>query len=264
MRKVLVFQHVAHRILGTLNPTLKSRGLNIRYVNFERTPEERPTIDKYNGLIILGGHMGVYEAQKYKHIKVELELIEQALKKDIPILGICLGAQMIASVLGADVRKNNEKEIGWYDIKLTESGSIDPLLSHFKQTEKVFQLHGDTFDIPKSATHLASSQLCNGQAFRYGSKVYGLQFHLEVDEAMILRWLTYPSNIEEIENSNNQFSINQIKSETNTYIQNSIELSQKTFSKYIDLFGMKERSICLGSDHSRPIDKIKSSKLINK
>ena len=248
MRKVLVFQHVAHKILGTLNPTLKEHGLRIRYVNFERDPDLDPTIEKYNGLIILGGHMGVYEADTYKHIKVEMKLIEEALNKNIPILGICLGAQMLAHVLGSEVRKSSDKEIGWYDINLTEAGQKDPILSHFQKTEKIFQLHGDTFDVPKSATHLASSSLFPGQAFRFGDKVYGLQYHLEVDEAMIHRWLLNKKNQEEIIHSNGKFSIDQIRLETELYISRSMNLSRQTFSNFIELFALKERSILLGSD----------------
>lgn len=255
MRKVLVFQHVAHKILGTLNPTLKERGLNIRYVNFDRTPDERPTLQKYNGLIVLGGHMGVYQSETYQHIKVELQLIEEALKKDIPVLGICLGAQLIATVLGSEVRRHSVKEIGWYDVNFNSEALSDPLFNHFNSTEKVFQMHGDTFDIPKSAIQLASSNDCHSQAFRYGSKVYGLQFHLEVDEAMILRWLGYESNLKDINESNGKFSVEQIQKETSVHIDRSLELSLGSFSKFVDLFAMKNRPLALGSDHSKPLKK---------
>jgi GMP synthase (glutamine-hydrolysing) len=247
MRKVLVFQHVANKILGTLNPTLKARGLNIRYVNYERTPDEHPSMQKYNGLIILGGHMGVYEADKYKHIRVEMQLIEEALKKDIPILGICLGAQLLAHVLGSNVRKNSEKEIGWYDIDLTQEGLKDPLLSHFKPTEKIFQLHGDTFDIPQSAVHLASSKVCPSQAFRYGEKVYGLQFHLEADEPMIHRWLDNPRNQEEMFSSHKDFSMEKIRQDTHENIAHSLELSKHCFEKFVGLFALKEKPLRLGA-----------------
>lgn len=247
MRKVLVFQHVAHKILGTLNPTLKGSGLNMRYVNFERTPDDQPSVQKYNGLIILGGHMGVYEAEKYKHIKVEMQLIEEALKKEIPILGICLGAQLLAHVLGADVKKNHEKEIGWCDIELTEDGLKDPLLSHFKPREKIFQLHGDTFDIPKSAVHLAKSDICHGQAFRYGDKVYGLQFHLEVDQPMIQRWLDNPRNYDEMFSTHQNFSKDQISLETQEFLPHSMDLSRQTFEKFVGLFSLKQRPVRLGS-----------------
>lgn len=244
MRKVLVFQHVAHEILGTLNPLLKARGLRVRYVNFDRNPDEKPSIEKYDGLIVLGGQMGVYEADKYTHIKVEMQLIEQALKKQIPVLGICLGAQILAHVLGASVRKSPTKEVGWHDIDLTTEGTQDPLLGHFKTREKIFQMHGDTFDIPKSAVHLASSTACLGQAFRHGENVYGLQFHLEVDEGMIQRWMTNPMSASE--------DVGRIRAETSTYLENSVQLSQKTFDRFIDLFAFGERKILLGSDHAKP------------
>lgn len=252
MRKVVIFQHVSNEILGTLNPLLKKRGLRIRYVNFERHPDEEPVLDRYNGIVILGGHMGVYEADRYTHIKVEMQLIEKALAKGIPILGICLGSQILAHVLGAEVRKHSEKEIGWHDVHLTEEGQKDPLLSHFKKSEKIFQMHGDTFDIPKSAQHLAYSDLCPGQAFRYGDKVYGFQFHLEVDRAMIDRWLQSPMNQEDLQNSQGKFTAERISSETEQYLEHSIDLSQKTFSKFIDLFQLKERPQLLDSGHGKP------------
>ncbi len=251
MRKVIVFQHVANKILGTLDPLLKKKGLRIRYVNFDRHPDTRPSIDRYDGLVILGGHMGVYEADTYTHIKVEMEMIEQALKKQIPILGICLGSQILAHVLGSTVRKSPEKEIGWYDIDLTAEGKQAPLFEHFQAREKLFQLHGDTFDIPRSAVHLASSAICSAQAFRYGDKAYGLQFHLEVDEAMIHRWLLVPANVRELEASGGKFTAETIRSETQKNINRSIELSTQTFQTFINMIPMNERPLLLGSGHGK-------------
>ncbi|MGE0633175.1 MAG: type 1 glutamine amidotransferase [Pseudobdellovibrionaceae bacterium] len=251
MRKILVFQHVAHEILGTLNPLLKSQGLQVRYVNFGRKPDSHADINKYSGLIILGGPMGVYEADSHAHITTECKMIEQALKKDIPILGICLGSQMLAHVLGADVRKSNEKEIGWYDIHMTKAGLEDPLFNHFQKKEKIFQLHGDTFDIPKTAEHLAFSEICTGQAFRYGKKAYGMQFHLEVDKPMIHRWLKVPANAKDLEESNGKFVASEIEAETDKYIANSFDLSVKTFLKFIDLLGIKDRPKLVGTTHNK-------------
>jgi GMP synthase (glutamine-hydrolysing) len=256
MRKVLIFQHVAHEILGTLNPLLKSQGLRIRYVNFERNPDEQPSLEKYNGLIVLGGHMGVYEAEEYKHIKTEMKLIEAALKKGIPILGICLGSQILAHVLGAEVRRSPKKEVGWCDIELTSDGQKDPLLSHFQKKERIFQMHGDTFDIPQSAVHLASSETCLGQAFRWNENVYGLQFHLEVDQAMITRWLKNPRNHEQML-KNEGLSAADIEKETENRIGHSIHLSQQTFQKFVDLFHLPERPVLLGSGHGKSLKESK-------
>jgi GMP synthase (glutamine-hydrolysing) len=247
MRKVLVIQHVAYEIYGTLNPLLKKSGLRIRYVNFDREPDAYPSVERYDGLIILGGYMGVYQVDKYAHLKVEMNLIDQALKKSIPILGICLGSQILAHVLGAHVRKHTDREMGWYDVHLTENGAKDLLLRHFKKTERVFQSHGDTFDIPKTAEHLAWSELCPGQAFRYGDKVYGLQFHLETDRAIVDRWLDTPVNRQIFRTSRGKFEVEKIKADTASYLDRSVELSIETFSQFIKLFGEIERNVVLGS-----------------
>jgi GMP synthase (glutamine-hydrolysing) len=116
----------------------------------------------------------------------------------------------------------------------------------------VFQLHGDTFDIPKSAVHLASSKTCQSQAFKYGDKVYGLQFHLEADEPMIHRWLDNPRNQAEMFSTHQNFSLEKIRADTEQNIQQSLALSKKTFEKFIDLFALKERSIQIGSGHVKP------------
>lgn len=252
MRKVLVFQHVAHKILGTLNPLLKSRGHRVRYVNYERDPNSRPSIEKYSGLIILGGHMGVYEADRYTHIQVELEIIKEALEKGIPILGICLGAQLLAHALGGTVKKSPKAEIGWKKIKMISTAKEDPLFKHFKSYEILFQLHGDTFDIPKKCIHLAYSDICPGQAFRYKNNVYGLQFHLEVDKPMIERWLLHPHRLPTMSEAQKLKLFELVHDQTEKYLQRSIKLSELVFSSFLDLIGKIEKLELLGSDHAKP------------
>ena len=122
MPKILVFQHVAHEILGTLDPLLKKYGFRIRYVNFGRSNYKIPDLENYNGLVILGGPMNVDEVEDYPYLIPEVEAIKKAIDLDMPILGICLGSQLIAKALGSKVYKNNIKEIGWYKISLTEEG----------------------------------------------------------------------------------------------------------------------------------------------
>ena len=126
-----------------------------------------------------------------------MKLIEDALQRNLPVLGICLGAQLCQDT-GADVCPSKQKEIGWYDLHVTWEAAQQSILKSLDAAEIVFQWHGDTFDIPASAVHLAASPLYVNQAFSYGDKVYGLQFHLEVDEAMILRRLKVPENRQEI------------------------------------------------------------------
>lgn len=230
MKKILVCQHVAHELLGTLNPLFKEAGFRIRYVNFGRYPEIQPSLKDYFGLVILGGPMNVDEAEKYPHLAYEIKLIEEAIVREIPVLGICLGAQLIAKTLGGIVTKNPEKEIGWCDVSLTPEGKNDPLLRHFQKNEKLFQWHEDAFSLPKGCVPLATSGLCMNQAFRYGSKVYGFQFHLEVDERIIERWLKISSQSPE-----------RIREETPRHIDRLRELSRKIFGEFIKLFGVEKK-----------------------
>lgn len=243
----MVLQHVAHEPLGTLLPMLKAAGLRLRYINFGRHPDLEPSLDGYFGLIILGGPMGVYESAKHPHLKAEMRLIEQALRMNIPVLGLCLGAQLIAHVLGGQVRKAPGWELGWYSLKLTSEGRMDPLLKDFNEGEKVFQMHQDMFETPKGALHLAATELVPGQAIRYGEKVYGLQFHLEADQPMIRRWLGRPENQAVIRASNGQFEQSAIEKQTSALIERSLTLSESAFGEFIRLFNLPERPILLGS-----------------
>ncbi len=247
MPKLLVFQHVAHEILGTLDPLIRDSGCRIRYVNFGRENYEIPDLKNYDGLIILGGHMNVDQVDEYPYLKPELETIKEAISLDIPILGICLGSQLLAKALGAKITKNQCKEIGWYDVMATDEGRADPLFSKFKKVEKLFQWHGDTFSIPDGAVKLATSVNCDNQAFRYGNKIYGLQFHLEVDEPMIQRWLVAPTNQKELEQLKGIIDPDQIRMDTPSYIDDLMSLSDKTFGEFINLFERKEKTHVLPS-----------------
>ena len=244
MKKLLVLQHVAHELLGTLNPLLKRAGFRIRYVNFARHPEAQPSLDGYDGMVVLGGPMSVNDAGRLPHLTAEMRLIEQAMKQNLPVLGICLGAQLIAKTLGAEVYPNQEKEIGWYDVSPTGAAESDPLLTEFQVRERIFQWHGDTFDIPKTSSHLAFSNLCANQAFRYGVNVYGFQFHLEVDEPMIHRWLRVPENRKEIAALGGTNTPERIHQETLEHMARLNQLSERIFGEFIRLFGF-EKTRCL-------------------
>jgi len=237
MKRLLVLQHVPHEILGTLNPLLKRAGFRIRYVNFGRHPDAQPKLDGYHGLVVLGGPMSVNESDRLPHLVTEMKLIEEAMQQNLPVFGICLGAQLTAKTLGARVYPNHKKEIGWYDVAPTQTGPSDPMFAHFEDSEKIFQWHGDTFDIPHGAAHLATSQLCPNQAFRYGTNVYGLQFHLEVDEPMIHRWLRVPENRREIRELHGHIDPDHIKHENPRHLPRMHELSNQVFGAFIALFG---------------------------
>lgn len=247
MKKILVFQHVPYEILGTLNPLLKEARFRIRYVNFGHHPDAQPSLSGYQGLIILGGPMNVDEVDKHPHLIVEAALIKEAIAKDIPVLGICLGAQLIAKTLGAKVYANPDKEIGWYDVSLTAAGRNDKVLVPFGTTEKIFQMHGDAYELPDGALNLAATATCEQQAFCYGDKVYGFQFHLEADLLLIERWLRILNRVDAMRALGIDADLQRIRIETNKYIAQMQVLSYNTFSNFIRLFDLPERPVSLSS-----------------
>ncbi len=233
MAKIAVFQHAPYEILGILHPLLKDEGFRMRFVNFGRSDYRMIDMHKYDGLVVLGGPMGVYETDRHAHLLEEIACIRVALEQGKPILGICLGSQLLAAALGAEVRPAGVKEIGWYDVRLTEEGRKDPVLGKFKPLEKIFQWHGDTFDLPAGAVQLASSPLFPQQAFRYGDRTYGLQFHLEVDGPMIDRWLRVPANVAEMEPLGGEALADKIRVDTQEHLPRGLTIGRQAFRALI-------------------------------
>ena len=151
-----------------------------------------PDVGSAAGLIFMGGPMSAND--DFAYLRQELECIRQAVERGQPVLGVCLGSQLLAKAMGARVYKNSTKEIGWFDVQLTDAGRQDALLSGLDSPEAVFHWHGETFDLPDGATWLAYSECCRHQAFRVGSNIYGLQFHLEVTPEMIADWCRQDEN----------------------------------------------------------------------
>ena len=245
--KVLVFQHVPHEPLGTLDPLLKESGFRIRYVNFSRDPEQRPTLDKYAALIVLGGPMNAHQIDTYPNLITEVDVIREAVEQDMSVLGICLGAQLLAKALGGTVARNPDREIGWYDVHLTDAGSDDPVLSTFARQQRVFQWHEDGIGLPSGCVHLASSPASTVQAFRHGEHAYGFQFHLEVDASLIERWLTVPGNQGLLDEEADRVDPLKIREQTKASIDDLQELSNATFSRWIDRFEIRPRRRALPS-----------------
>ncbi|HXG52988.1 MAG TPA: gamma-glutamyl-gamma-aminobutyrate hydrolase family protein [candidate division Zixibacteria bacterium] len=234
-RNILVLQHVSHETLGTFAPLLSRRGFRADRVNFARRPDARPRLDGHLAVVVLGGPMSANDASRLPHIAVELALIEEAMKRGVPLLGVCLGSQLIAKALGAAVYPNPEKEIGWYEVVPEAGARGDPLFGGWAGPQKVFQWHGETFDLPPGTVHLASSSLCRNQAFRYGACTYGLQFHLEVDEPMIRRWLRVPENAREIAALRGKISARAILAETPARAARLRRLGRGVFSEFLRL-----------------------------
>jgi len=204
---LLVIRHVPFEDLGLIAPALEAAGIRYQYLDLFQDPAA--PVPDFPALISMGGPMSANDDLPF--IRRELDLIREAVALGKPVLGICLGAQMIAKALGARVYRNPVPEIGWFPVEWTEAAALDPLFQGLAGPETLFHWHGETFDLPPGAEWLARSAACRHQAFRAGRGVYGLQFHLEVTPAMIEDWCreelnagdvsTLPAPIDPLENS---------------------------------------------------------------
>ncbi len=184
---VLVFRHVPFEPAGRIAQTLDGRGVEWRYVDLWQLPEGDLPVEQAQAVISMGGPMSVNDSLPW--LRQEERYITRAIAGGVPVLGVCLGAQLLARCLGAQVYSMGRKEVGWYPIRLRDAALSDPLFRGLQPVETVFQWHGETFRLPPGAEWLAESELCAQQAFRCGSNLYGLQFHPEVTPEIIASWV---------------------------------------------------------------------------
>lgn len=177
--KVHWLQHLPQEGLGSIEPWLREHG---HEPVCHRMDQQDPLPDPRDvpALIVMGGPMNVHEVQAHPWLESERHLIRRMLQFGRPLLGICLGAQQIAMALGAEVRPAAQSEIGWFDVQLTAAGGQDPLLGGLPPRFSALHWHGDQFELPSGALHLARSEACDSQAFRIGRHALALQFHLEM------------------------------------------------------------------------------------
>lgn len=194
--RILAFRHVPFEDLGLIRDALDARGIAVEYADLYEPGATRPDPAQFDALIFMGGPMSVNDPLPY--LGWEMHAIDEAAKRGQPVLGICLGSQLIARAMGARVYRNPEKEIGWFDIRLTGAAGKDPVLAGMPATSTVFHWHGETFDLPHGACLLASSERCRNQAFRVGEAIYGFQFHLEVTPLMIADWCRQDANSDDV------------------------------------------------------------------
>jgi len=236
MRKLLVFQHVPLEPLGTLNQQFKESGFRIRYVNFDRTPDERVDPARYHGLVVLGGPMAADQVERYAHLNHEKDVIRRAVDLGLPVLGICLGAQLIAAAFGGRTLRRAAPEFGWVDVRPTAHGREDRLIGQFSAVEAVYQWHSDTFSLPHGAVNLAESDRCQYQAFRLYDHVYGFQFHLEADRDLIERWITAPGNAALLSGHGIRIDQAEAMRECDRLLPRANELGRAVFGEFINRF----------------------------
>jgi len=233
LKKVLIIQQVPHEGPGRIGEVIEGGGIGLELIKaFEgqRIPE---SLDDDSALIVLGGPMGVCDDDRYPYLKDEISLIESALKAGAPVLGICLGSQLLARAAGARVYSGGVKEIGWYPLFINNEGRTERILEGLPSEIEVFQWHGDTFDVPVGGVNLASSELFPNQLIRVGERAYGLQFHLEVTAEMISEWLSV--NAGELEEVKGQVDPGEIRAKTSTAMAELEGMGQSVFSRFFDL-----------------------------
>jgi GMP synthase (glutamine-hydrolysing) len=189
MKTAIAIRHIAFEDLGTFEDVLLAQGFEIRYVEAGR--DDLSTLDAREPalLVLLGGPIGAYEENLYPFLSDEMRLAEQRLSAGLPLLGICLGAQIMARALGARVYPGRAKEIGWTALTLSEAGRFGPTAHLSPELTSMLHWHGDTFDLPPGATLLASTPLTKNQVYAWGDCALASQCHPEIRAQLIERWL---------------------------------------------------------------------------
>ncbi len=190
MQRWIVLQHVSWEGPGEIANEACARGIPLVVHRLDLDPCV-PAPDDVDALIVMGGPMGVYDTPKYSFLASEVKLIAEVVRRGQPVLGVCLGAQLLAEALGARVYTGPSPEIGFGNVELTEEARQDPVFKALPDPLPVFHWHGDTYDLPSGALLLARNSNYEHQAFRYGRSVYGLQFHVEVDLCTWKAWKPY-------------------------------------------------------------------------
>lgn len=193
---ILVVQHAEAEAMGLLEPLCRELGIAWHLCRPYAGEPVPPATQPYDGLVLLGGPMHVEEADRCPFLHEEVKLLQQAFRRQLPTLGLCLGAQLMAQAAGARVARGPAPEIGWFPVQLTEAGRSDPLFAGLPAEFMTFHWHGDTYALPPKAVHLASSAQYAQQAFRLGEQAYAFQFHPEVTPEIVQRWAAGSSAVD--------------------------------------------------------------------
>jgi len=230
--RVYVFQHIECEDLGTFAEVLAARDFHAAYIRLFASDSVPTDWSRAAALIFLGGPMSVNDEARYAYLTAEKAIIRSGLEHGTPMLGVCLGAQLIACAAGSRVFPGARPEIGWAPMSLTMEGRQDPLLAPLAQLAAVFHWHGETFDLPHGAARLAFSALTMNQAFRLGRSAYGLQFHLEVDAPMIEAWIrAYPNDL----GADAEATTRRIVGETGTHVAPLRMAAAEAMHRFLDV-----------------------------
>jgi len=236
MSRVLALQHVWDDPMGYLGEILQEHSIDCEVVNVEEAPIPDP--GGYDALIVLGGPQHVPADDKHPYFAQEKALIRKAVEQDVPLLGICLGGQLLAHALGAEVRRHHMIELGFFEVQLTDEGRIDPLFQGLPDHQQVFHWHMDVFDIPTGGVQLATNDNALNQAFRFGPRAYGLQYHIEVTPDIFHTWLRYLPHDQEVVNALGPDIAARIEREQPVYYSIYRDHSRIMFENFLKLSGL--------------------------
>ena len=229
-KTALAIRHVAFEDLGSFESVLREQGFEIQYADAGIDRLEAVDPLKADLVVLLGGPIGAYEDDIYPFLRDEIRLAEKRLARDRPLLGICLGAQVIARALGSKVYPGPQKEIGWSPLTVNEAGMATGIRHLARSATNMLHWHGDTFDLPISATRLASTDICENQIYSWGAKTLAFQCHPEVRADAIERWLIGHA----CELSSAKISVNQLREDTRRFGAALEEQGQRCLLEWLE------------------------------
>jgi GMP synthase-like glutamine amidotransferase len=229
----LALQHIACEPPAAFEDELRARGLDMVRVELDEG-DPLPDWREFAGLVVMGGPMGAYEEDAHAWLAAEKALIREAAESGHPVWGVCLGAQLLASALGADVYPGPAAEVGVLPVQLTAAAAADPVFRHAPTSFPTLQWHGDTFELPPDAVRLAESPAYANQAFVY-RRAYGLQFHLEVSAALAEEWGGVPAYADSLEKILGPGALTRLVDEVRAHAETTVPLARELFGRWIEL-----------------------------
>jgi len=229
---LLVLQHISCEPPAAFEDELRARGLDVTRVELDEG-ERLPDWREFPAIVVMGGPMGAYDETDHPWLVEEKRLLREAVEADVPVWGVCLGAQLLASALGARVYRGDEPEVGVLPVELTSAAADDPVFRDVPNSFPTLQWHGDSFDLPDGATLLASSPAYPHQAFRVG-RSYGLQFHLEVALELATEWGEVPAYAQSLESTLGAGALERLLAEVAEHVDETVPLARGIFGRWLE------------------------------
>ena len=230
--RLLVQQHIACEPPAAFEDELRSRGLDLVRVELDEG-DPLPDWREFPAIVVMGGPMGAYEENEHPWLAAEKRLLREAVDADVPVWGVCLGAQLLAGALGARVYPGEQPEVGLLPVELTSAASSDPVFGEAPTSFPTLQWHGDTFDLPEGATLLASSPAYPNQAFRIG-RSYALQFHIEVSPELATEWGEVPAYAQSLESTLGPGALDRLLAGVEEHADVTLPLARRLFGNWLE------------------------------